>query len=166
MKRIFLALMLIAGQAAPAQEPTPFAQGVRAYQDKDFETARRLFEAELVENPKNDAARNYLRILGSNQKSTGNLPQILEAVTLPTVDLREASPREAVAFVAQQIEKQTQGKQKLNVVWMVPEGNATPVTLSLQNIPASEALRYIAEAAGLQLQFDQYAVRVKPAAAQ
>ena len=48
---------------------------------------------------------------------------------------------------------------------MVPEGTEKTVTLSLQNIPASEALKYIAEASNLQVEYDNFAVKIKPAAA-
>lgn len=136
---------------------------VRAFHGGDYETATALFQTVLASDPKNQAAQNYLRMIQAQGKAGSSLPAVLKKIMLPKVEFSDASAREAFEYVAQQVQKQTAGKQSVNVVWMVPEGQDKRVTLSLQNIPAFEALRYIGEAAGIQLEYDNFAVKIKPA---
>ncbi len=70
---------------------------------------------------------------------------LAQKVIIPKIQFADATPRECVDYVAQRVEKLTDGKQKVSVVWMVPETSTALVTLSLQNVPATEALRYIAK---------------------
>jgi alkyl sulfatase BDS1-like metallo-beta-lactamase superfamily hydrolase len=138
---------------------------VRAFHGGDYEAASALFETVLASDPKNQAAQKYMRMIQAQQKNASSLPATLKKVNLPKVEFQEASPKEAFDYIAQQVQKQTAGKQSVNIVWMVPEGQEKKVTLSLQNIPAFEALRYIADAADLQLEYDNFAVKIRPAAA-
>jgi len=150
-----------------AQTPdskTTFEQAVRAFHGGDYEAARLLLESVVSTDPKNQAAQNYLRMIKAQQKGGSSLSTALKKIILPKVELQDATSREAMTYVSQQVSKQTAGKQTVNIVWMVPEDQAKNVTISLQNIPAFEALRYIADASNLQLEFDNYAMKVKPAA--
>lgn len=141
-----------------------FQQAVRAYNGGDYETARILLEAVVANDPRNQAAQNYLRMIQAQKKESNSLAASLKRIVLPKVEFREASAQEAITYIAQQVSKQTGGKQTVNVVWMVPNDIERKVTLSLLDIPASEALRYIAEAANLEMEYDNFAVKVKPAA--
>ncbi len=141
-----------------------FEQAVRSFHGGDYETARMLLESVVATDPKNQAAQNYLRMIRAQQKAGTSLAANLKKIILPKVEFQQTTAREAITFIAQQVTKQTGGKQAVNVVWMVPEGAEKTVTLSLQNIPASEALKYIAEAANLQVEYDNFAVKIKPAA--
>jgi hypothetical protein len=166
MKR-FLPILLLMTSPLLAQKSNSgtLNDAVRAFHGGDYETASSLFEVVLANDPKNQAAQNYMRMIRAQQKNGSSLPANLKKVILPKVEFQEASPKEAFEFVSQQVQKQTGGKQSVNVVWMVPEGQEKKVTLSLQNIPAFEALRYIGDASGLQLEYDNFAVKIKPAAA-
>lgn len=138
---------------------------VRAFNGGDYEKASSLFETVLATDPKNQAAQNYMRMIQAQQKNTSSLPAALKKINLPKVEFQEVTAKEAFNYISQQVRTQTGGKQTVNVVWMVPEGKEKNVTLSLQNIPAFEALRYIADASDLELQYDNFAVKVKPQAA-
>lgn len=164
MKR-FLPILLLMTSPLLAQKTNSgvLSDAVRAYHGGDYETATSLFEAVLAGDPKNQAAQNYLRMIQADKKKGSSLPANLKKVILPKVEFEDASPKEAIEFVAQQVQKQTGGKQTVNVVWMVPEGQEKKITLRLQNIPAFEALRYIGDAAGVQLEYDTFAVKIKPA---
>jgi hypothetical protein len=163
MKR-FLPILLLMTSPLMAQKSNSGAltDAVRAFHGGDYETASSLFQAVLASDPKNQAAQNYMRMIQAQQKNGSTLPANLKKVILPKVEFNDASPKEAFEFVAQQVQKQTGGKQTVNVVWMVPEGQEKKITLKLQSIPAFEALRYIGDAAGLQLEYDTFAVKVKP----
>jgi hypothetical protein len=163
MKR-FLPILLLMTSPLLAQKAGTgtLNDAVRAYHGGDFETASSLFQVVLANDPRNQAAQNYMRMIQAQQKNTSSLPAALKKVILPKVEFQEASPKEAFDYVAQQVQKATGGKQSVNVVWMVPEGQEKKVTLSLQNIPAFEALRYVGDAANLQLEYDNFAVKIKP----
>lgn len=164
MKRFLLPLLLLSSPLmAQKAGSSVLNDAVRAFHGGDYETASALFQTVLASDPKNQAAQNYMRMIQAQVKSGSSLPAALKKIMLPKVDFTDASAREAFEYVAQQVQKQTGGKQTVNVVWMVPEGQDKRVTLSLQNIPAFEALRYIGEAAGLQLEYDNFAVKIKPA---
>ena len=164
MKR-FLPILLLMTSPLMAQKAGTgtLNDAVRAFHGGDYETASSLFQAVLASDPKNQAAQNYMRMIQAQQKNNSSLPANLKKVILTKVEFQEASPKEAFEYVAQQVQKQTGGKQTVNVVWMVPEGLEKKVTLTLQNIPAFEALRYIGDASDLQLEYDNFAVKVKPA---
>jgi len=162
---LFLLIMASPLLAQTKTDKATFEQGVRAFHGGDYETARMLLETVVATDPRNQAAQNYLRMIQAQQKAGNSLSTSLKKILLPKVDFQDATAREAVTFVAQQVGKQTDGKQTVNVVWMVPEGVERRVTLSLQNIPAFEALKYIAEAASLQVEYDNFAVKIKAKAA-
>ncbi len=166
MKRGLIAV-LFALQCSFAQTPqNPMvSEGIAAFKKGDYENARMLFDAALAQNPKDTTAQNYARIVALKIKSgNSGLQASLKTVIIPKIQFTDATPRECVDYVVQRIDKLTEGKQKVSVVWMVPESFNALVTLSLQNVPATEALRYIAEMAGLQIDYDTYAITIRPAA--
>ena len=163
MKKI-LALLLLAFGSLHAQQSEMQAEAVRAFQAEDYATAKSLFESLLSIDPKNPAARNYLRAIAQREKGGPGLEGALRKILIPTVDFRDATVREAVAFVSQKVRELSGGKQTVNVVWMVsPEQTATArVTLNLRNVPASEVLRYIGAASNLRFSYDALALKIQP----
>ena len=166
MKRAFAILLLIlALPSLEAQQSEVQAEAIRAFQAGDYTTAKSLFESLLSIDPKNPAARNYLRAIAQREKGGSGLEGALKKIVIPAVDFHEVTVREAVAFVSQKVRELSGGKQSVNVVWMVPAEQIAGerVTLSLQNVPASEVLRYIGDASNLQISYDALAVKIKPA---
>ena len=163
MKRL-LALLFFAFSSLAAQQVEIQAEAVRTFQAGDYATAKFLFESLLSMDPKNLAARNYLRAIAQREKSGPGLESALRKILIPTVDFRDVTVREAVAFVSQKVRELSGGKQSVNVVWMVSaeQTASARVTLSLQNVPASEVLRYIGESSNLQFSYDALAVKIKP----
>lgn len=163
MKRL-VALLLLAISPLLAQQDEIQSEAVRAFQAGDYATAKSLFESLLAIDPKNPAARNYLRAIALREGSGSGLEAALRNISIPVVDFREVTVREAVAFVAQKVYELSGGKRSVNVVWMVPSEttDSTRITLNLQNIPASEVLRYIGEASNLSFSYDAHAVKIRP----
>ena len=163
MKRL-LALLLLAISPLVAQQEEMQAEAVRAFQAGDFTTAKSLFQSLLEIDPKNPAARNYLRAIALREGGGPGLEASLKNITIPAVDFRDVTVREAVAFVAQKVQEISEGKQSVNVVWMVPPEmtEGTRVTLSLRNVPASEVLRYIGDASNLRFTYDARALKIRP----
>ncbi|MGA7214140.1 MAG: hypothetical protein WBX20_08035 [Terrimicrobiaceae bacterium] len=163
MKKL-LALLFLAFSPLAAQQSEMQAEAVRAFQAGDYATAGSLFESLLSIDPKNVVARNYLRAIAQRRKSGPGLEGALGKILIPKVDFRDVSVREAVAFVSQTVRELSGGKQSVNVVWLAsPEQTANArVTLSLQNVPASDVLRYIGDSANLRFSYDAQAVTIKP----
>ncbi len=162
VKRI-IPLLFLAFSPLAAQQSDMMAEAVRAYQTGDYTTAKSLFQSMVSLNPRNTAAKNYLGMIAQKERSGPGIEARLKQIILPKADFQNTSPREAMTYVSQQVNKSITGDQKLNIVWLVPANVETPqVTLSLQNTPANEVLRYIAEMAGLKLDYEEYAVKVTP----
>lgn len=138
---------------------------VRAFTSGDYATAKTLFESVLAMDPKNNSAKTYLKMIAVKEREDGGLEVSLKKIMIPKVDLHDASVREAIAFVSQKVKEASQGKTTVNVVWLVPPSDEGTVTLSLENVPASEVLQYIADIAKLKLEYDQLALKIKPATA-
>ena len=163
MKKL-LALLFLAFSPLAAQQNEIQAEAVRAFQAEDYATAKSLFESLLSIDPKNPAARNYLRAIAQREQGGPGLESALRKILIPTVDFRDVTVREAVAFVSQKVRELSGGKQTVNVVWLVsPEQTATArVTLNLRHVPASEVLRYIGAASNLRFSYDALALKIQP----
>jgi len=165
VKRIIPLLfsVVLALGSLSAQQSDMMAEAVRAYQTGDYATAKSLFQSLVSLNPRNTAAKNYLGMITQKEKSGPGIEARLKQIILPKVDFQNTTPREAMTYVSQQVNKNIQGSQKLNIVWLVPaDAQLAPITLGLQNTPANEVLRYIAEMASLKLDYEEYAVKVTP----
>jgi hypothetical protein len=167
VKRL-VALLLLAFSSLSAQQEEIQSEAVRAFRAGDYATAKSLFESLLAIDPKNPAARNYLRVIALREGSGSGLETALKNINIPTIDFRDVTVREAVAFVGQKVHELSGGKRSLNVVWMVPPETTegTRVNLSLQNVPASEVLRYIGDASNLKFSYDAHAVKIRAASAE
>lgn len=161
MKRL-LALLLLALSNLAAQQEEIQSEAMRAFREGDYVTAKSLFESLLAVDPRNPAARTYLRAIAVREGSGPTLLSALRKINIPSIDFRDVSVREAVAFVAQKVDELSGGERSLNVVWLVPPETTQDkrVTLSLQNVPAAEVLRYIGDASDLKFTYDAYAVKI------
>jgi len=125
-----------------------------------------LLEAVLAEDPGNKSAQTYLKRLAEKTEANTVLQNQMRTIVLPTVNLQDVAAREAFLYVSQQVEKQTGGKNHLNVVWLAPAQAGNRITLNLQNIPVSEVLVYLAGLGDLRVSYDRNAIKVLPALTQ
>jgi len=163
--KTLLALLLFALSNLAAQQEEIQSEAVRAFREGDYATAKSLFESLLAVDPRNSAARTYLRAIAVREGSGPTLLSALRKINIPSIDFRDVSVREAVAFVAQKVHELSGGERSLNVVWLIPPETTQDkrVTLSLQNVPAAEVLRYIGDASDLKFTYDAYAVKIRAA---
>lgn len=133
----------------------------------DTVTAKKNFEMVLQADPKNQIARNYLRIIAAQEAKApkgSDTERQLATVIIPQVDFKEATLSSALEFLRQQVTKVSGGKTTVNFVVQLPEAQANvPVTLSVRTIPMTEVLRYIGDLAQVKFEYEKYAVKVKPA---
>jgi hypothetical protein len=159
MKAI-LAFLMSAAAALAQDESQLMKDAMTAREAGDLAGAKALLEAVIYAYPSNVLARSQLSLVTQKLIKAQALQRRLQAIVLPKVELNDASVREAFDYMIQLINRSATGGFKLNTVWLVPEDYHQNVTLRLDGIPSSEALRQVAEAAGLGLAFDEHAVKV------
>jgi len=159
MKAI-LALLMTAAAALAQDESQLMKDAMTALEAGDLNGAKALFEAVVYAHPSNAQARRQLALVTQKLVKTQALQSRLHAIVLPKVELNDASVREAFTYMVQLINRSATGGFQLNTVWLVPEDYQQNVTLRLDAIPSNDALRLVADAAGLDITFDEHAVRV------
>jgi len=108
-----------------------------------------------------------------DDKGTASISRKLDTIIIPSIDFRDATVREAVDFLkgrAAQLDTSEPDpvRRGVNIVLKLdPDaeaaGAATRIdSLQLTNVPLREALSYVAEAAGLKLKVEPYAVAIVP----
>jgi beta-lactamase regulating signal transducer with metallopeptidase domain len=85
----------------------------------------------------------------------------LSRIVIPVIEFREAYLGEALQFLQAQSVEQDPAKQGVNLILKADVNQAASnpqISLVLKNVPLSEALRYLAELAGMKLRYEQDAV--------
>ncbi len=87
------------------------------------------------------------------------------AIVFPKIDLNAATLSQTIDFLREKSKDLDPEKRGVNLILMpAAEGKDPRITLSLANIPLTEALRYIAGLAGLEVAADDHAITLRPAA--
>ncbi len=169
MKRWLLAALLLPitawAQSIPASDPTLTA-AVRSFKAGNYAAAKPLFDALASKYPGDKTPQTYLSAIALQEKknSSASLEAALRSTIIPKVEFNDVSVREAIGYVAQRVKELSNGSLILNVVYLIPAESDYRVTLSLQEDPATEVMKYIAEASGVRLEYDAHAVKVLPPA--
>ncbi|GEM_PF-1133684 len=165
MRRLFLVLcaVLITTSAAIAQSGVGqenFVKGLRAFTDGDTAAAKGYLTEALQADPKHRQAALLMQRLQMQERAGGDLEQRATAVIIPSFDVKDASLSTVLDYLPQAAAEQSNGTLALNIVRLFTAdfANETKVTLSIRNAPVTEILRYVAQSAGLQLQYQPYAV--------
>ncbi len=146
------------------------ADAQRAYIRGETGAAKEKFDLVLKMDPENRTAIIYKRRIAAEEaqetavKGPPNATKaMLEILTLPKVQLSEASLADALEFLRQKGNQLGGGKVAINFVLMLDEKEKEKkFTLSLQNVPFTEVLRYIGELTNVQFSYDRFAITVKP----
>ncbi len=129
--------------------------------EKGWELPVRRFEvgvSTIIEQPQIDT------------RGTSLINRKLDEITIPRIDFRDATIREALDFIKQRAvtldtSEPDPSRRGINIVLKVPadspEANSR-ITLSLNDIPLRAAVDYVAKAANLKLKIEPYAVAVVP----
>jgi len=167
---LLVGLLLACGEGALAQSSQQlFSEAQRAYISGDVDAAKQKFQTVLELDPANAGAKNYLRMIAAQEKSDGGaqLEKQLKSLVLPKVEFKDATFGSALEYLKQRAVKQSEGKIKVSFVVQLPPDfvETQRVTLSLANIPFTEALHYLGDLAGVEFRIEKYAVIVKKTAA-
>jgi hypothetical protein len=164
-----LSVSLVAAvQAATAPEVQELlTKGQTAYMAGDLETAKSAFQMAYEIDSRNTVAIGFLRRIKADEMSKPkpvDMAKQLAGIVIPNIQVKEATLGSALDYMKKAIEKQTAGKRAVNFVVQLPaeQVNTQTVTLSLTNVPFTEALTYLGTVAGLDFVYDKYAIIVKP----
>ena len=139
------------------------SEAQRAYVAGDIDTAKAKFKLALQIDPQNVAARNYLRIIQTQEAKAGGgaeLEKKLRPLIVP-VKFQDATFSSALEYLRQQAAKQS---VPVSFVSQLPqEMMEHKVTLNLTNTPFLEALRYLCELNGAKARMEKYAIVIKKA---
>lgn len=154
----------VAGLRAAAA-PEDYARAVRAYAAGDLETAETLFRQVVATDPGNTAANAFLARIAKQKPPGGGLRARLEKLIVPKVDFRDASLGAVIDYLPKVAAEQ---KVALNLVRMFPAdyGTEKKISLSLENVPMTSVLDYVAQLGGLKLEYQAHAVVLSRAPAQ
>ena len=152
----------------PAELQQLLTEGQTAFMRGDLATAKTDLDWVIQMDPHNKTAIGYLRriALQEGQQNKGAaLEKQLDALMIPKLEFREANLSAALDFMKKSADRLSNGKIAVSFVVQAPpeQVNAQQVTLSLSNIPFTEALRYIGGIAGMNFSYEKYAIVVRPA---
>lgn len=160
---ILMSAALLSAQAEDLK--AVFQQGRAAFYKGDFTTAQQLLSRVAAANPKHQETANLLAYIRANHKAPDNtLKTQYAAVILPKVELADVTLTEALEGLRVLSKNASGGKVMPNVIVKGEELGQRKLSLSLANIPLSEALNYVTQLAGAKATYDKHAVIVSSTA--
>ncbi len=92
----------------------------------------------------------------------GTAEKAATSIIIPKLEFREATIEEAVAFLRKKSRELSPDKREINLVLNLPSGSDMRITLSLSNIPLTEALKYVAALSDLEIDSEPQAIVLRP----
>ena len=167
-----LALLLVTATtlnaAPPPAEVAQFlTDGQAAFNKGDYATAKGAFEMVYQMDPRNVTAINYLqkiKVLEKGAPKNVDQEKQLAALIVPKVQLKEATIGSVFDYLKTTAGKLSDGKIAVNFVLKLPDDviKTQTITLSMNNAPFTEVVKYVAELANLNVQYQKFAVLVTP----
>jgi hypothetical protein len=142
-------------------------EGQAAYMKGDVEGAKSAFEMVYSMDSRNITAINFLKKIAA-EKGTKKGPVPIErqvaSVMIPQIQFKDATLGSALDYMKRAVNKESGGKVAVNFVVQLPpeQINTQTVTLSLSQVPFSEALKYLGTVASLDFVYEKYAIKVVP----
>lgn len=163
--RLLAAVALVVPAAGQSAEQF-YQQGLAAEKSGNAEAARTAYASALQANPNHAGARyriGEMKIHGEAISAKGREAKF-DTVTLPQLQLENASLKEALDALALTVEKESGGELVPNFI--IQDRGETlanaSISLQLKNIPASGAMNYILTQAGAKARHDAHAVVITP----
>ncbi len=136
-----------------------YQQGRAAFYQGDFTTAQQLLARVAAANPKHAETANMLAYIRANHKAADQtLKNQYAAVILPKVEMADVTLTEAIEGLRVLAKNASGGKVTPNVIVKGEELGQRKLSLSLSNVPLSEALNYVTQLVGAKAAYDKHAV--------
>ena len=165
LPQFFVATFVLGSLALAADLQRVLSEGQTAMMRGDLDTAKRAFQMAYQIDPRNSVAIGYLRQFAVQEARSGSSSSVekqLAGVILPQVQFKEATFSSALEALKAKISEVSKGRSAANFVVQPGVDQNLPVTLSLSNIPATEAIRYLAELARAKVDYQKYAIVLRP----
>jgi hypothetical protein len=166
MKTLLILTSILTIAASAQDVKTLLTEGQRDMIRGDRAAAKEKFTLIQKAEPNNRMAANYLRMIAIEEKKEGvddaaGLRKTMETVIIDKLEFRDATISEALEFVGKKVAA-APGGAKVNIVQQFSDAEKeTKVTISLNKVPASEALKYVATLANLEVNYEKFAVVVR-----
>ena len=136
-----------------------FQQGRAAYYRGDMDAAYKLLSRVAAANPKHAETANMLAYIRANHQPADNtLKTQYSAVMLPKVEMADVTLTDALEGLRVLSKNASAGKVMPNVIVKGDELGQRKLSLSLSNVPLTEALNYVTQLVGAKATYDKYAV--------
>jgi hypothetical protein len=136
-----------------------YQQGRAAFYQGDFTTAQQFLSRVAAANPKHPDTVRMLAYIRANHRAPDNtLKTQYAAVILPKVEMSDVTLTEAIDGLRALSKNASGGKVMPNVIVKGEELAQRKLSLSLSNIPLTEALNYVTQLAGAKASYDKHAV--------
>ncbi|WP_035610329.1 hypothetical protein [Haloferula sp. BvORR071] len=167
MKRLIFALAALACLPLRADIVSDtYKQGVAALNDGNVEAAKISFNEVLRLQPGHANAQYQLKQLSLNQDSYAAVAREKELgrQVMPEINFDNVDADQAVLALGVMVEKKSGGKFAPNIMIQDPSKllEQRRVTLLVKNMPASAALKMIAEQANAIVRYEKHAIVVTP----
>ena len=167
-----LALLLLASAGLTAAPPPAevaqyLTEGQAAFNKGDYATAKGAFEMVYQMDPRNVSAISYLqkiKVLEKGAPKNVDQERQLAGLIVPKVQLKDATIGSVFDYLKTTANKLSDGKIAVNFVLKLPDEaiKTQTITLSMNNAPFTEVVKYVAELANLNVQYQKFAVLVTP----
>jgi len=145
-----------------------FKEGVQLYEQKRYAEALQRFEKVLQESPSFVYARSYAnRCRTAMSRSVGpekDLESRLSRLTVPKIEFNEAPIGDVLEFFTAKARELSNGEVNANFIYKGTRDQRlnTLVTLSLKNVPMTEAIRYVGQLTSTRFKYEEHAVVADP----
>lgn len=176
MKTLFNALTILLLAFAPAAQgqatvQSRYNEGVALFNQGKFGEALMAFEEVLQASPSHVYARSYSMKckseLAKGAQPRNDLEGRLSRIVIPEIAFAEAPLGDVLDFFSVKAGEISGGQTTVNFIFNgTPEQRTkTLVTLSLRNVPLTEAIRYVGQLSNTKIKYEPHAVVVEAAAA-
>ena len=163
-----LSLLIPSGETHAQSFKAAYDEGVRLYDAGDYEGALARFEIAVRANPRSPHARSYMTksktAVAQGLGSKKSMEKDLAKVIIPQINFEDAPIGDVLQYLAARTEELTQGKLRPNIIYKgTPEQRKnTLITLSVRNVPVTEALRYVGQMSRTHFAYEEHAVVADP----
>lgn len=163
-----LLAFLVPSVSAQSTSRDVYNLGVQLYQKQEYAQALALFEKVLAVKPGDPYTRSYISkcktAIANNVGKKNDLEGQLAEIRIPQIEFKDAPIGDVLDFLAQRAEEITQGKVVPNFIYKgtTEQRKGTTVSITLRNVPMTEAIRYIGQLTRTHFSYEEHAIVADP----
>lgn len=174
MKPLVVCFLLLVTYLLPSTLPAQgsaqelYQQGVNLYNEQRYVEALAVFENLVRARPDFVYARSYLAktktAIAANRGPKKSMEADLSKIILPQINFVEAPIGDVLQFFSQRADELSGGKVVPNFIYKgtAEQRESTLITLSLRNVPMTEAIRYVGQLTRTRFVYEEHAIVADP----